>query len=283
MLFELGAVKKDIIERVSKKRIERLIYQILLWQDGEFQFELDDLDIDGKVDVTDHGWEMSKGLSPEYLLMEGARVYDETTHGVFIPEEEFSAETSDDEWDREWAGREEDRRKDISSLKALTQELRFPNSTSEITLLILRFASDIFQRGVLFTVGERDIRGLGQFGLDMEEADKKIRHIIFPYNKSPFLSGIIREGRSYKGAIEKDLVVELIFTELGEEWPQKAAFFPIIANEKVVALLYCDNQSSGEELAEAEGLEIFVSQAGLALEKAILHRRLKELEKQEQK
>lgn len=279
ILYEFGAVKRDLLERVSKKRIERLIYQILLWQDGEFQFELDDLDIDGKVDITDYGWEMSKGLSPEYLLMEGARVYDETTHGLFIPDEEFSAETAEDEWDKDWTGRQD--RKDISSLKALTQELRFPNSTSEITLLILRFASDMFQRGVLFMVGDRDIRGLGQFGLDIEDADKKVRHILLPYSKSPFMLGIIREGRSYKGALGKDIVMEIMIKELGEDWPQEAAFFPLITDGKVVALLYCDNQPSGDELAEAEGLEIFISQAGLALEKAVLHRKLKELEMKE--
>jgi hypothetical protein len=47
----------------------------------------------------------------------------------------------------------------------------------------------------------------------------------------------------------------------------------------VVALLYCDNLTSGEKIAETEGLEIFIDQAGLALEKSLLQRRLHDMEK----
>ena len=85
-------------------------------------------------------------------------------------EEGISGEESEELWgDEEESGEAE--RKDIHALKSLTQELRFPNSASEITLLILRFASDMFDRGVLFMVGDHDLAGLGQFGLEIEGAD----------------------------------------------------------------------------------------------------------------
>ena len=87
--------------------------------------------------------------------------------------------------------------------KSLTQELRFPNSASEITLLILRFASDIFQRGVMFMTGENEMAGLGQFGLEIERADEKIRETALPLKDSPFFTRIINEARSYKGPMEK--------------------------------------------------------------------------------
>jgi hypothetical protein len=44
-------------------------------------------------------------------------------------------------------------------------------------------------------------------------------------------------------------------------------------------MLYCDNTPAGEPIAETEGLEIFISQAGLAFEKALLQRRLQEMQK----
>jgi GAF domain-containing protein len=68
--------------------------------------------------------------------------------------------------------------------------------------------------------------------------------------------------------------------EIGEGWPNECAFFPIITEDKVVALLYCDNLSPGEKAGETEGLEIFIDQAGLALEKSLLQRRLHEMEKE---
>ena len=80
--------------------------------------------------------------------------------------------------------------------------------------------------------------------------------------------------------IEKDRITERMMKEIGEGWPNDAAFFPIITEGKVVALLYCDNLSTGEEAGETEGLEIFIDQAGLALEKSLLQRRLHEMEKE---
>ncbi|MFA4829140.1 MAG: DUF4388 domain-containing protein [Thermodesulfovibrionales bacterium] len=286
ILFELGAVNRDVLERASKKRIERVVYQLLLWQEGDFQFELDDLDIKDKIEVEDPGWEVSKGISPEYLLMEGARVHDESSQPEYVSNEELTGETEEGGWETDWGGQPVAERKDISALKALTQELRFPNSASEITLLILRFASDIFQRGILFMAGEKEIVGLGQFGLEIERADEKIRETKLPLKDSPFLTKIVNETHSYRGRMEKDKITESLIKDIGggsaasrNDWPTDVAIFPIIAEGRVAAMLYCDNLPTGEAITETEGLEIFVSQAGLALEKALLQRRIQDMQR----
>ncbi len=279
ILFDLGAVSRDILEKVAKKRIEKVVYHILLWQDGDFQFELDDLDLKDKVTVEEFGWEVSKGISPEYLLMEGARVYDESYQQEIVEKEEFTEVQGEGGWDTDWGSAPSAERKDFSALKSLTQELRFPNSTSEITLLILRFASDIFQRGVIFMTGEDEVIGLGQFGLDIDRADEKIRETKIPLKDSPFLTKIVKELRSYKGPLEKDRGTEFMIAEFGGAWPSDVSVFPVIAEGRVAALLYCDNLPTGEAIAETEGLEIFISQAGLALEKSLLQRRLQEMQR----
>ena len=280
ILFELGSVSKDTLDKITKKRIERVVCQLLVWQDGDFQFEPDDTDPKGKVDISDFGWELSKGMSPEYLLMEGARVHDESSQTATVSTEELTGIRGDEEaWEQDWDVMPIRERKDISSLRALTQELRFPNSASEITLLILRFASDIFQRGILFMVGDTEFVGLGQFGLEIDGADEKIREITIHYEESPFLRKIILEKRPYKGIAERDSGVESMIQEIGGQWPDEFAFFPIIAEGGAVALLYCDNLTTEEKAAETEGLEIFIDQAGLALEKSLLQRKLQEMEK----
>ncbi len=277
ILFELGSVTRDVLEKVTKKRIERVVYHLLLLNQGTFRFELDSLEPKEFIELEDYGWEVSKGLSAEYLLMEGARVYDEEMHGEVI--EAPPSEATEDEWGEDWTTQTPvTERKDISALKALTQELRFPNSTSEITLLILRFASDIFQRGVLFMTGEEEIAGLGQFGLEIDRADEKVREIKVNYTGSPFFSKIIDSVHSYRGSLDRDEVTEFLIAEIGGNWPSEVAVFPIIAEGRVVALLYCDNALTGDPCGETEGLEIFISQAGLALEKSLLQRRLQELQ-----
>lgn len=281
ILYEFGSINRETLEKMTRKRIEKVVCQLLFWQDGDFQFELDDIDPKGKAEVPDPGWELSKGMSPEYLLVEGARVHDESSQHKLVSTKDLTGlVTDEDEWEGDWGEvRTQTGRKDISSLKALTQELRFPNSASEITLLILRFASDIFQRGILFMVGDREMVGLGQFGLDIEKPDEKIREIILLFDESEFLHKIIIDRRPYKGSIEKDMVTEELIREIGGGWPAETAFFPIIAEGRVVALLYCDNLTTGEKMVETEGLEIFIDQAGLALEKSLLQRRLQEMEK----
>jgi hypothetical protein len=279
ILFELGSASKEVLEKLTRKRIEKVIYHLLVWEDGDFQFELDDTDPHGKIDLPDLGWELSKGMSPEYLLMEGARIHDESTQMTTVTAEEFTSLSDEDEtWEEDWGMETHVERRDITSLRALTQELRFPSSASEITLLILRFASDIFQRGVLFMVGDTDIVGLGQFGLDIENPDQKIRQITLTYEEGYFMRKIMSEKRPYKGPAEKDSITESIINEIGGQWPEDFAFFPIIAENRVVALLYCDNVTSGEKIAETEGLEIFIDQAGIALEKSLLQRRLQEMQ-----
>ncbi len=279
ILFELGSVSKEVLDKAAKKRIEKVVYRLLIANQGAFRFELDNLDIGSINRVVDTGWEVSKGISPEYLLMEGARVHDEATQKEDLSEG-FSEEAATEEWESEWGEHPAvAERKDISALKSLTQELRFPNSTSEITLLILRFASDIFQRGVLFMVGDRELVGLGQFGLDIERADEKIRETVLRHAESPFIRNVIEGAQSYEGGLERDSVTESLIKELGGRWPPEVAFFPLIAENKVVALLYCDNANSGEVFSESVGLEIFISQAGLALEKSLIQRKLQEIQK----
>jgi hypothetical protein len=280
ILYEIGSVSKEALEKITRKRIEQVVFQLLVWQDGDFQFELDDTDPRGKTEIPDIGWELSKGMSPEYLLMEGARVHDESSQVATVSTEELSGipdETAS--WEENWDIQSPAERKDISSLRALTQELRIPNTSSEITLLILRFASDMFSRGVLFMVGDTEIVGLGQFGLEIEQPDEKIRGIMLPFKESPFLQTILSEKRPYKGSMGKDSLTESFVKSIGGEWPDTVALFPIVAEGKVVALLFCDNLLTGESFEESEGLEIFIDQAGLALEKSLLQRRIQEMEK----
>jgi hypothetical protein len=278
ILFDFGSVSKATIDKIAKKRIEKIISRILLWEDGDFQFELDDLTLEGKTNLPDFGWELSKGLSPEYLLMEGARIQDESTQNSFSPFENSSAQDSEESpWDEDWSSQPAERN-DISALKLLTQELRFPNSSSEITLLILRFASDIFRRGVLFMVGKDEIIGLGQFGLDIEGAEENVREIVLSTDKSPFFKKIILQRMPYRGVLEKDEATRLMIGELGGVWPSEVALYPLIAEGSVVVLLYCDNFPTGKTMGETTGLEIFIDQAGLAIEKSLLQRRLQKME-----
>ena len=67
-----------------------------------------------------------------------------------------------------------------------------------------------------------------------------------------------------------------LFGQLGGGAPTEVFVGPIVSEGKVVALLYGDNLPEKKPIGDTDSLEIFLSQAGLAMEKAILQRRLKE-------
>ncbi len=80
ILYDHNSVGREDLDKIAKKRIEGIFHRLLYWGEGEFQFRADDLSLDGLASFPDFGWELSQGLSAEYLLLEGARVLDHSAH-----------------------------------------------------------------------------------------------------------------------------------------------------------------------------------------------------------
>ena len=66
---------------------------------------------------------------------------------------------------------------------------------------------------------------------------------------------------------------------LGVKRAKEVVAIPMISRGRVVALLYADNAISGEAMPDLSGIEIFMAQAGLAMEKALLERQLMHLKR----
>ncbi len=55
---------------------------------------------------------------------------------------------------------------------------------------------------------------------------------------------------------------------------------PLLHNHEVLSIVYCDNPNSGRPLGNLSGLALFLAQAGMAMENASLHQRLRSFESQ---
>ena len=77
ILVERGYVTREVLEKCIRQQIERVIYEFFTWRKGFFKFELMEFeDADGlQLDTRD--FLLKAGLSPEYLVLEGARRMDE--------------------------------------------------------------------------------------------------------------------------------------------------------------------------------------------------------------
>jgi len=169
----------------------------------------------------------------------------------------------------------------LSLLRNLVGELHAEEEI-EIPLLVLRLAAEYFERGVLFAVRDRQAYGTGAFGgeghnRDADGLDGRVRGIVLALLPGSILETACRTRSPCIGPIEPTDANTPLIEKLGSPLPPEAAIVPVSAGRQVVALLYGDNGATGRPLGDLRGLEIFVAQAGIALENVSLQRRLSEL------
>ncbi len=293
ILMEQGAVPAQTLESVIRKQIEEIIYDLLAWEEGFFNFELGEVAPKDKIEIDTQEFLLKSGISAEYLLMEGTRLLDEKRKGMPRPSRVPSGSpppspalppASYEPAREEFKTRidKEEPRREMSALKSMFDELRFPTATAEVTLLILRYASEVVNRAILFMVKKEEVRGLGQFGIELQgrSADQVVRAIKIPLNQPSLFLNVIESRRSYVGPLEATTTNNYLATELGGAMPDQVMAIPLIVDGKVALVVYGDNQPERRPIRGLDTLEIFMSQAGMALEKALLEKRLAELQKE---
>jgi hypothetical protein len=287
ILVEMGAVPAQTLETVIRKQIEEIIYDLLSWEEGFFNFELGETAPKDKIEIDTQEFLLKSGLNAEYLLMEGTRLLDEKRKDApkqaaspAPPVHHESYEPAKEEF-RERIEKEEPR-KEITILKSMFDELRFPTATSEVTLLILRYASEFVNRAVLFMVKKDEVRGLGQFGIELKGAspDQVVRNTKIPLNKPSLFSSVLETRRGYLGPVDANEANTYLARELGGDMPESVLAIPLVVDGKVALIVYGDNLPERKPIGGMDTLEIFMNQAGMALEKALLQKKLTELQKE---
>ncbi len=163
----------------------------------------------------------------------------------------------------------------ISLLRGMLEELNDPTLGGGVILLLLRFASGFVGRAVIFLVKKKDIVGIGQFGIETKDlsADKMIRSLKIPKDEESLFSKVLESRAGLKTLPVKSFWNDYLFEKIGGT-PAEIFLGPLVSEGEVVAILYGDNPDS-RGIGDTESLEIFLSQAGVAMEKALLTERLK--------
>jgi CheY-like chemotaxis protein len=166
--------------------------------------------------------------------------------------------------------------KQLRAIRALVRELQDPTETTEISLLILRLAAEFFDRAILFLVKKDKVYGLGGFGEtgDKESINDKVRRIQVDRHADSVFRKIIESRQTHRGKLKDTMNNRLLIENLGKRAPTEIVVVPLVSRRRVLAALYGDNAHHHKPLGNIEGLEIFMSQAGIAMENAILHRQL---------
>ncbi len=282
ILLDAGAIDRNILEKEIRNHVVEVVRDLMTWESGSFHFELGDL-VEGDV-------ALKSGINPEFLLLESARITDEEkrekekahevkTETRVIKEKEVSGITATEPVTAQSQTKPLPQgRKDLVLLTSMIAELSGPSTSSEITLLILRFASELMNRAVLFLVKKEYIAGLGQFGIVFKEgsADVRIRDVKIPLNEESLLRDVIEKKTTFKGQLPSGGWNDYLVEQLECERPIEVFVSPLISDGKVIGLLYGDNFPNRERIAETDGLEAFIKVSGVAFGKVLLERRLQE-------
>lgn len=170
---------------------------------------------------------------------------------------------------------------DIKRLQHRMEELRrAPGEASQIAQLVMTVAVDFFERGVLFLVKGDELRGLGGFG-PVQGGDNVhlvARGLVLPTGAASAFRDVVENRRSLSFRPADDAQGARVLAALGAFESGPAALLPLVTHREVVAVLMGDNPETGRAPENLEMLELFLHQAGVALENAFLQKKIAALQ-----
>ena len=270
ILVEMGAISQEDLENVLREQTVGIVRELLGWHEGFFTFEPltiagRELGVDAKDLVMDEGLDaelLSHSSAKETAPVRGpARMETPQGSAIAVQGEAVPGAT-------------------LTTLKEVMAELRAPTFGGEITVWLLRHASGIVKRRVLFSYSRDWIRGMGQVGLDPEGGGgaEEISNVRIPADEPSVFTRVVETGESYKGELPRGPWNEYLAIQLGGLFPPEVLVIPMIVNGNVVALLYGDNLPAGKPIGPIDALELMMLEAGLAMEKTTLEMRLRTLQ-----
>ena len=282
LLVEKGYLTKETLEKVVRQQIEKVIYEFLSWKNGFFKFDVSAVPDGEEVEVDAKDFLLKEGLSADYLLLEGMKRLDEQKREQPPEDTQPHPEAAPQNPATESAPAQ--KKQILGPLKAVLAGIRSPGFASELTLSLMRFAAEIVNRGVLFCMTKDGIRGMGQFGIEMNGAhpDELVRKIMIPLNQPSLLSEVNATRQTYRGKLQKTAWNEYLVKQLGGSIPQEVIAVPMIVSGRVVMIFYGDDLPKNRPIREIEGLELFMIHAGLAMEKNLLEKKIEAMEQRGQ-
>ncbi len=165
---------------------------------------------------------------------------------------------------------------EVAALQRRLEELRGPRDAFQVSTLVMKVAREVFERAVLFVVKGEELRGLSGFGPAMggEEIALLARELVIPLTAPSVFEQVVATGSSFVGPLREEEWSRLD-QRLGRFAAKAVALMPLLAHRETIALLLGDNPDTGAEVHGLDTLEVFLNQAGLALENAFLERTLR--------
>jgi hypothetical protein len=165
--------------------------------------------------------------------------------------------------------------REAAELQRRLEDLRRPQDATQVSTLVMDMAREFFERAALFIVKDDELRGLGGFGpAARDDIILVIREARIPLAEPSVFSQVVATGRAHVGPLPDGRYESLVVDALGRLASREVALLPLVTNRETIALLYADNPVTGAAMRPLHDLEVFLREAGIAIENAFLqHKR----------
>ena len=292
ILVEMGFLDREKLEEVIRDQFNKVIGEFLAWKTGFFRFDLIEIPESEEVEVDAKDFLLEGGLSSDAVILEAARKLDELARDQVAqalppapspdplpkpsPAAVWSTETT-----VTLPQPATPPFQPLAALKSALAEIRSPSFTGEITLLLLRYAEQIVNRGVLFGLRKNGITGMGQRGVQFPgaSADERVRAIKIPLDEPSVFFEVVETKQPYRGPLEKNRWNDYLVEQLGGQIPPEVILIPMTVNGSVMITFYGDNLPDKDPIRPTDDLELLMTQVGLDMERTLLETRIKSFEK----
>jgi hypothetical protein len=259
VLVEMGLLAEGTLHMVVRQRMQELVSELLAWHTGYFRFEPSKNGDERDVEVDLGDFVLFAGLPPQELLMRAVTALDHSGLSQLPPP------PSDTQPPGVLGGppREASAMSPTGSYAA--------DYTGEAVLSLLRFASQVLARAVVFAVEEGQARGIGEYGLKGRSIEA-IRSAMLPLREPSILKAAVEHRRTYAGPLEPTRVNLDLVERLGGDRVREAVAVPLLVGGEVRYVLYADNAPLGRPLGTLDTLESAAARAARIIEKTLAAR-----------
>jgi hypothetical protein len=172
---------------------------------------------------------------------------------------------------------------DLETLQRRLEDLRKGGDATQVSALVMEVAREFFERGILFLVKNQQARGLGGFGMAPGEENLNLlaREVAIPLGEPSIFQDVVVRRRPHWGELPDGKWSQYLIGRIGRFKSASVALIPLLTHRETIAVLFGDNPETGRAPGRMDTLEVFINQAGIALENAFLQRKLQALQGRE--
>jgi CheY-like chemotaxis protein len=173
--------------------------------------------------------------------------------------------------------------RELETLQRRLEDLRKGGDATQVSALVMEVAREFFERGILFLVKNQQARGLGGFGLAPGEDNLNLlaREVAIPLAEPSVFQDVVGRRRPHWGELPEGKWSQYLLARIGRFKSGSVALIPLLTHRETIAVLFGDNPETGRTPGRLDSLEVFINQAGIALENAFLQRKLQALQGRE--